>query len=200
MRNAAQVPERRARRVPRTRVYALAWLAALPCAACLDNELEPEAGMKVVFIAQTGDFAPYREWMLFEHDVTADHGGLLGTTSVYVSELPDETTHKFAVGTILFKTMKTADSDALTIHAMSKRGGNFNPQGAAGWEYFELKLNKQGTPYILWRGEKPPSGEQYKLLLGGDTMPTTEGNCNDCHAAGHDGVLGEDLVPLLKLP
>jgi hypothetical protein len=83
---------------------------------------------------------------------------------------------------------------------MSKRGANFNPTGAAGWEYFELKLNNQGTPYILWRGDKPPTGEQYKLLLGASAMPSTEGDCNGCHSAGPDGILGDDLLPLLKNP
>lgn len=194
-----------------------AWLMAWPLvslsAACLDNKLEDTSGAAAdggvtdgevsgssTFLAQTRDFAGYADWMLYEKDVMSDHGGLVGTTSIYVNQMPDETTHKFPVGTILFKTMKTAESDKLTIHAMVKRGGNFNPMGAnaAGWEYFELLLNKAGTPYILWRGENPPSGEQYKLLLGsGETMPTTEGNCNDCHGSGKDGVLGDDILPLL---
>lgn len=192
-----------------TLVLSLAW----PLTACLDNKLEEPDGTAAdggttgeaaneEFLALTSDFAHYADWMLFEKDVTTEHGGLVGKTSIYVSQIPDETSHKFPVGAILLKTMQTAESDKLTIHAMSKRGSRFNigGAGAAGWEYFELLLNAKGTPYILWRGDKPPSGEQYKLLLGGETMPTTEGDCNDCHGTGKDGVLGDEITSLLTAP
>jgi hypothetical protein len=174
---------------------------ALSASACLDNELEPAAQTEVrsVFIPQTSDFAMYQDWMVFKRDVTTDHGGLVGTTTTYVSELPDATTHTFRVGAILIKTVKTASSDALTVHAMAKRGSGFNADGALGWEFFELLLNSKGVPYILWRGEQPPSGEQYQALLGASKTdrPETEGKCNDCHAGGKDGVLGDDIVGLL---
>ena len=177
---------------------------ALLAGACLDNELEPTtvAGVKKVFIAQTRDFAPYQEWMEFKHDVATEHGGLVGSMTTYVSEMPDTTTHEFAIGSMLVKSVKTPNSDALTIHAMSKRGSGFNAEGARGWEYFELQLNNKGVPYILWRGEQPPSGEQYQALLGASKtdQPTTEGKCNDCHAAGKDGMLGDDIVELLDDP
>jgi hypothetical protein len=180
-------------------VCVLACLVAWPTTACLDNKLDTtDVESKTEFIANTSSFASYADWMEFEHDVTSDHGGVLGTTTVYVSKLPDATTRKFPVGALLVKTTKTADSDALTIHAMSKRGGTFNATGAVGWEYFELLLSKQGTPYILWRGEKPPSGEQYKLLLGAEATPNTEGDCNGCHGAGQDGMLGDALTTLLS--
>ena len=169
--------------------------------ACLDNELEPSAGVGVkrVFIAQTRDFAPYQEWMVFKRDVTTEHGGLVGTTTKYVNELPDTTTHEFPIGAILVKTVKAQGSDALTIHAMAKRGSGYNADGARGWEYFELQLNGKGVPIIAWRGEQPPSGEQYQALLGASKtdQPATEGKCNDCHAAGKDGMLGDDIVELL---
>lgn len=174
-------------------------------AACLDNKLEADetpVGVKKVFIAQTRDFAPYQDWMVFKHDVSTEHGGLVGTTTTYVSELPDTTTHTFPIGAILIKTIKTASSDSLTIHAMTKRGSGFNADGALGWEYFELQLTSKGTPIILWRGEAPPSGEMYQALLGASNtdQPTTEGKCNDCHANGKDGMLGDDIVGLLGDP
>jgi len=179
----------------------LACLVAWPTSACLDNKLDTEdVASKTEFIANTSSFAGYADWMAFEHDVTSDHDGALGTTTVYASELPDDTTQKFPLGTLLLKTMQAAGSDEITIHAMSKRGGTFNPRGALGWEYFELQLNKQGTPYILWRGDRPPTGEQYKALLGADTAPTVESDCNGCHGAGKDGVLGDDLTALFSSP
>jgi len=172
-------------------------------ASCLDNKLEEDgaqSGARSVFIAQTRDFAKYEDWMQFEHDVTTEHGGLSGTTTTYVSELPDATTHQFAPGAILVKTLKMSNSDSVTIHAMAKRGTGYNLDGALGWEYFELQLNSKRVPYILWRGAEPPSGEEYQALLGANNIsdqPMTEGRCNDCHAAGKDGMLGDDIVELL---
>lgn len=184
----------------------LTGVIALCASACLDNELEPSSvsrvGAKTVFLAQTKDFAPYQDWMVFKRDTTTEHGGLIGTTTKYVSELPDMTTHTFPVGAIVVKVVKATSSDAVTIHAMAKRGSGFNAGGALGWEYFELQLNSKGVPYILWRGEQPPSGEQYQALLGASAadQPMTEGKCNDCHAAGKDGMLGDDMVGLLGDP
>lgn len=171
---------------------------ALCASACLDNKLEPgqEVAASGSFLAQQRDFAPYKDWMTFENDVTTDHGGVIGTTTVYLNELPEN--GQFPVGTITLKTSKAANSDDITVHAMAKRGKGFNTQGAAGWEYFELLLSKSGAPYILWRGEKPPSGEMYQALPGAKMASATEGNCNDCHADGKDGMLGDDLVNLLN--
>jgi hypothetical protein len=182
---------------------ALVWLCAGASAGCLDNKLEDTAavGERSEFIAQTEDFAPYKSWVLFEHDVLTDHSGLVGKTNVYVSELPDRETQKFPVGTLLLKTMQLTDSDTPTVHAMSKRGAGFNARGTSGWEFFELRLRKSsGLPYILWRGVAPPTGEQYKLILGGESMPASEGDCNSCHGTGLDGVLGDEIVPLLMTP
>jgi hypothetical protein len=180
----------------------LVCLIAGAASACLDNKLEePEVvGERTEFIAQTQDFAHYSDWMLFEHDVVTEHSGLVGKTNVYVSKLPNSTTHKFPIGTLLLKTTQLADSDKPTIHAMSKRGAGYNQDGTAGWEFFELLLSKTGQPYIFWRGAAPPDGEQYKMMLGGETMPSTDGDCNSCHGAGQDGVLGDDIVPLLMTP
>jgi hypothetical protein len=171
---------------------------ALFAGACLDNELEPgqEVAASDSFIAQQRDFAPYKDWMTFESNVTTDHGGVIGTNTVYLNEPPES--GKFPVGAILVKITKQTSSTDVTVHAMAKRGKGFNTQGALGWEYFELLLNKSGVPYILWRGEKPPSGEMYQALPGAKMASATDGNCNDCHAGGKDGMLGDDLVNLLN--
>jgi hypothetical protein len=182
-----------------------AWsVCALAASACLDNKLdesETVAG-KRVFIAQVDDFKDYADWMSFKNETADDHGGVLGTTTIYVNELPDEETHEFSVGTILFKATEVAGFDKPTIHAMAKRGSNFNPEGVIGWEYFELVLNKKGTPLILWRGAEPPNGEHYQMLLSAQNvdrpmMTGQDGDCNSCHAEGKDGMLGDDILKLL---
>jgi hypothetical protein len=180
--------------------------AAGSAAGCLDNELEPGDSGGVTgtrsFIAQNGAFAHYRDWTTSEENVMDDHGGVVGTTTVYFSEMPDEVTHMFPVGSILVKTMQATGAEELTIHAMTKRGRGYNPKGALGWEYFELLLNKAGLPNILWRGETPPTGESYQMLLGAANSAKandaqSEGDCNGCHAMGRDGMLGDSVLELL---
>lgn len=183
-----------------------AWLAcALAASACLDNQLDEseEVAGKRVFIAQAGDFRDYADWMSFKRETTSDHGGVIGTTTIYVNQLPDEETQSFSIGTILFKSTLVAGFDKPTIHAMAKRGSGFNPKGVLGWEYFELLLNKNGTPLILWRGAEPPSGEHYQMLLSAQSvedrpmMTGQDGDCNSCHLEGKDGVLSDDVLHLL---
>lgn len=192
-------------RAPRTLLGLCALPLALAPAACLDNQLdtdgEVEVGQKNLFIAQTRDFRAYEDWMVFEHEQKADHGGLVGKVSVYVNELPDPETHLFPVGTILFKTMDIEGADRIIIHAMVKRSLSYNAQGALGWEYFELIFEADGTPVILWRGQDPPPDEKYQALLGAQNLDTsleTDGTCNSCHKDGQDGVLGKDLQELLN--
>jgi hypothetical protein len=189
------------RRRPADRVGSHAALIActLLLGACLDNTLgDDPVGARKVFIAQQRDFANYTQWMPFHNDVVEDHGGVVGTTDMYLNQLPTEGSSTFAVGTMIVKVMHAVDSDMTTVHAMTKRGNGFNPNGAQGWEYFELLLDKDGTPVILWRGEDAPTGEQYQLLIGTSTMTTTETSCNSCHANGNDGMLGDDIAGLLK--
>ena len=198
------------RRAPALHVSArVALLTSLALAfglgACLDNrggEDDP-AGAPMVYIAQRKDFANFRDWRTFEKDVMSEHGDVLGTTTVYLNRSPGDDATEFPVGTIVVKTMKPADSDDLNIHAMVKRGGGFNPKGALGWEYFELAFSKKdGQPFYLWRGEKPPDGEQYQMLLSQNdiAMQDTEADCNSCHA--HDSeakdATFDELAELLK--
>ena len=160
--------DRRAQARMQTRVFGQLSIAGLllghGLCGCLDNDVAPTeadggTSAKSVFLAVQRDFSDFRDWMTYEKDVTDDHGGIVGTTTVYLNEMPPEGAEKFPVGTMLVKTMEPADGSRLTIHAMVKRGGTFNPMGAVGWEYFELALNKSDVPIILWRGDKPPNGE-----------------------------------------
>ena len=183
---------------------AVALLLALGSSACLDNKLADPVGGQSVFIAQRPDFENYSDWEHFEHDAEADdeHGTLGGKTVVYLNEKPKDDATAFPVGTVIVRTIETTASPNVTIHAMVKRGGGFNPKGALGWEFFELALaKKDGQPFWIWRGEKPPSGEMYQLLLSQANVDKKdeEVDCNGCHAGddAKDGTFG-DLAALLK--
>jgi hypothetical protein len=177
----------------------------LALSGCLDNKLADDAdgGTSNVFIAQQEDFQSYPQWMTYENQVQDDHGGVLGTTTVYLKKMPPVAATSFPVGTLIVKTMQPADTTDLTIHAMCKRGNGFNPSGTLGWEFFELSLSKAGSPFILWRGDKPPSGEQYQAFLSSNGITQNngmnEGDCNSCHQNGTDGTFG-DLADLLQKP
>jgi hypothetical protein len=58
---------------------------------------------------------------------------------------------------------------------------------------------KNGVPFILWRGEKPPTGEKYQLLLSAANLALmdAETDCNGCHASAKDGTF-DSLADLLK--
>ena len=94
---------------------------------------------------------------------------------------PGSTT--FPIGTIIVKETDEADVTARQVFAMVKRGGNFNPNGAVNWEFFELINKANGIEAINWRGYGPID----------PTMDIYGGNpnvCNDCHgkAAPNDYV------------
>lgn len=168
--------------------------------ACLDNDLPPpdEQPEAKSFLAQQGDFADFREWMSFKLGSTDSHAGVAGDVVMYVNRLPKSGAKTFPVGTMIAKTVRDASSGALTIHAMAKRGGNFNAQGALGWEFFELQINKQDVAVMIWRGANPPTGESYQLLPGVDTGDM-EVQCNDCHTSSHNDAVLDDMLELESL-
>jgi hypothetical protein len=86
----------------------------------------------------------------------------------------------FPQGAIIVMETETNDPTTHHVFAMVKRGCNFNPTGATGWEWFELSPGQigQGKENILWRGTAPPSDKMYA-------------DCNNCHAtacASNDSV------------
>jgi hypothetical protein len=180
--------------------FALWALAAFGGVACLDDKLAkmPDGGPPRAFIAQDEDFTPYADWTSFNED--DKHGDGSGTTTVYLNKLPPKGATSFPVGTIVVKTMQATDGSMFSIHAMAKRGNGFNAAGARGWEFFELALNPKGVIFYLWRGENPPTGEQYRAILSKNNVvaSTPELKCNDCHKglSFRDGTSGHlaDLI------
>lgn len=156
---------------------------------CLDDQLAPGAGADT-YIAMQADFAGFASWpsvTLSEPD--SGHGA--GERTVYLSR-PEGAGETFPVSTVIVKVIEDSNT-----FAMARRGGDFNADGALGWEWFELDYATDGTPVIRWRGEEPPEGEAYGALPGQDpdTAAATEGDCNGCHmgARANDYVWSIDL-------
>jgi hypothetical protein len=140
------------------------------------------------FIAVQKDFEGFEGWNALELEGTAVEGiHDDGHRTVYINALPGEGEEQFAVGTIIMKT-------GPELHAMVKRGAGFNPDGAFGWEWFELGVANDGTPIILWRGMAPPAGEGYGCTPGTPCDENTL-DCNQCHV----GASANDYVHSIRL-
>lgn len=137
------------------------------------------------FVAQNTNFRGYRTWTSFTIDdgLAAGATHVAGKRTIYINQLPPAGATEFPVGTIIVK--ETAVDGK--IFARAKRGPDWNPTGAVGWEWFEL-LTKAGATGIFWRGLGPPAGEVY----GGDP----NAGCNMCHklAPNNDFVLTPSLM------
>ncbi len=114
------------------------------------------------------DFTGYATWERFEiHSGLAEGAShIAGDRTVFLNRRPMHGATAFPPGTLIVKA--TTDR----VFAMAKRGGDYNADGAAGWEWLELEGSSE-QPFIRWRGLGPPNGEAY----GG---PGNSG-CNNCH-------------------
>ncbi|MBX7194690.1 MAG: hypothetical protein K1X94_21725 [Sandaracinaceae bacterium] len=150
------------------------------------------------FVASEADLATYAGWTRFDRGdqpVGPEHPA--GGSVVYVSRLPVHGATAFAEGTMIVRITAGASPDPTTweVHAMAKRGGDYNAAGARGWEFFDLELEPSADgsyrPHIEWRGESPPEGNGYEAPDGGGV----ELSCNHCHGAAvqNDSVLGPEL-------
>lgn len=145
----------------------------------------PPSGPRDPFIAFAQDFRGYGGWekLFIKGDPLDDpiHGG---DRTIFVNRRPPKGSGQFPVGTIVVKRMESAGGQ---IFAMVKRGGGFNAEGAAGWEWFRI-VDAGGEIGIAWRGMSPPDGESYGGGPGGV--------CNGCHfaAKGNDWVMYSGLA------
>lgn len=160
-----------------------------PAEVSVEAIVEPE-----VFIAFERDFADFTRWTAFDRGDDRVPPTHLGRTStIYVDRAPPRGAARFPVGT---RIVRVEQSDAAPgeweVHAMVKRGGGFNAEGARDWEFFELVLDATGRrPSIRWRGEGPADGDGYRAPEGGDLL-----SCNHCHesAVDNDSVLSPVLA------
>lgn len=169
-----------------------AGIAAL--AGCLDHDV---GGTGDEYVAMQSDFADYASWTRFDIEAETSSPGE-GPRTVYISELPAASSASFPVGTRIVKVAETdPDPAAWLMVAMAKRGGNYNADGAVGWEWFDIDPSSTGTPLIEWRGPVPPEGSGYECALGdSDTgQDAAIGDCNTCHAAAwqNDYVMSDPL-------
>lgn len=146
-------------------------------------------------VATEAHFVGYDGWTRFDRGVQGfvpAHPD--GVTTVFVNRVPPHGATRFPLGTIIVRQTETGPRETWEVHAMVKRGGEYNPLGAVGWEYFDLRLPPEGEPLaptVLWRGEGPANeGDGYATAAGGVLL-----GCNHCHGAvpENDCVLGVEL-------
>ncbi len=151
------------------------------------------------FIASERDFADFDTWERFDRGTRGFLPSHLdGETYVYLNRRPEEGATAFPVGTIVVRVTSAGPMSDWEVHAMVKRGGQYNAAGAVGWEYFDLEMvrtaGEEGgalTPTIHWRGEGPgDDGDGYARGAEGVLL-----GCNHCHAAvvERDGMLGDEF-------
>lgn len=169
-------------------IGAMSWRAALLLGAlaahgCGSVEVPPaEKTVRDPFIAMQSDFIAMFGWHHWDlPDVMNSFGHRRGGEShLYVNRPVPPVDQPLPVGTILIKLVELGDDPRdWDVHAMAKRGGDFNAAGAPGWEYLELGLTEDREPIILWRGEgdaRNPGGY-------GNSPDGTPIGCNQCHGA-----------------
>lgn len=156
-------------------------VASLALGGCLDHTLPDDgtSGVPETFIALQRDFAAFESWPAYDIGQSQVAGHPEGRHVVYLNRAPDGPSDTFPVGTMIVKTAESGPFTTWLVHAMVKRGGAYNLGGAPGWEWFELKLDEDRVPVLVWRGEAPPNGERYGCLSG-DCSDAPD--CNQCHA------------------
>ncbi|MDP2345198.1 MAG: hypothetical protein Q8O67_29910 [Deltaproteobacteria bacterium] len=182
-----------------TRSCAAAVVVVVVAAGCPflpDHELG-EAGAPDRLIAFASDFEGYQEWPHVVVGTGPMEGGhnLDAPRTVFVNALPDDDALVWPVGTVIVKEgsgLEVEGGTGTQTHAMVKRGGSYNLDGAVGWEWFEIESDDDGV-IILWRGENPPDGESYGCIAG--DCAEAFGDCNGCHA----GSRGNDFVNSTQL-
>jgi hypothetical protein len=142
------------------------------------------------FVAMQTDFVGFEGWERFD---VVDDGSNLGHTTgprrVWLNYRPGPHDDAFPVGTLIVKAAGEGDDPtAWSVVARAKRGGDYNAEGAVGWEWFGLTLDEGGVPAVAWRGT---DGDGYRGGVGEDDTddtdePPVRGSCNGCHRAAYD--------------
>jgi hypothetical protein len=164
-------------------------LLAVGCSAPSgDAGDDPAAGS--TFLAFPTTFQNYKSWEKFPVASPVDNDvHTSGPRTTYLNKRPPSQSREFPVGTVIVKELEVGAEADRKVFAMVKRGGDYNRDGARGWEWFELRNAGGGTVEVAWRGLGPPAGEMY----GGDP----NGGCNACHGGHRDNDFVQD--PALSL-
>jgi hypothetical protein len=194
--------ERSARLAVHGGAAALVALAAVSpgCGSGSGKGTSEDAGEDVIggecYLAFASDFQDYKSWQHYHlttpFDTKSPDGGpnlvhASGPRDVYINKCPPKGATEFPVGTIIIKKIALVGQAEPAVFAQVKHGCDFNPDGAAGWEWFDLLTEdnggEAGSVTIIWSGLTPPASQSY----GGD--PT---ECNTCHSAlgaGNDSII-----------
>jgi hypothetical protein len=166
------------------------------CFVMLDHDLDADDAAE--FVATRDDFKGFLSWPHVDVASTpASPPHEASTRTAYLNAPPDEGATVFPVGTMIVKTGaggEVTGEAGSEVHAMVKRGGGFNDDGARGWEWFEIRIpdtspSGDDDPILVWRGANPPEGESYGCPPG--EVCDEEGlTCNACHEAA----VGNDFV------
>ena len=114
---------------------------ALALAASAGCDSRPTCGPGE-FVAMQSDFEGYERWRRFELDPPDPRLGS-GARAVYVSAMPPRGSTSFPRCTILLKVGENGpEPTGWLMVGMVKRGGGYNAEGAAGWEWFDLDLSE----------------------------------------------------------
>jgi hypothetical protein len=135
-------------------------------------------GSDSTFTPFASSFTGYHGWKAFhlEHGTQADGvHDVDAPLTAYLNKVPPKGATEFPVGTIIVKEVEQGAIDKRQVFAAVKRGGDYNPDGAVNWEWFELNRNvgDGDTVRIVWGAAVPPKGEPY--------LDNVKGDCNGCH-------------------
>ncbi len=132
-----------------------------------------------IFVSQVPDFDGFCHWPSAPATAAGDASdGIhrLGPLTVYWNRPPPHGAREFPVGTIIVKESQQADAGQRVVFAMVKRqarAGDYNTDGAKGWEWWSLQDLGDCSMSQLWRGPLAPAAETY--------AGTPTGDCNGCH-------------------
>ncbi len=148
------------------------------------------------FVAAAQDFAPFRSWRAVPLGDEPNSADPPGPRVAFVSRAPDASARSYPIGSIIVKAIENTPSPTdWDLFAMAKRGGDFDPSGAVGWEFFLLKLDGDQSIRIVARGTilTPPVDGGMAYGSAGAIF------CGGCHGApgttATDHVLSPALAP-----
>jgi hypothetical protein len=159
-------------------------------AGCGKDAEPPALPARTPFVAFERDFQDFRDWLEVEVPKLEPQGvtHTEGDVRQWINARPAPGATSFPVGTMIVKEVTNEAKKTHQVFAMVKRGGDYNRQGALGWEWFELGERPDESFAIAWRGMNAPAGDCY----AGDPL----GGCNGCHllAAKNDYVKSTTLA------
>ncbi|HEY1553620.1 MAG TPA: hypothetical protein VGF94_02240 [Kofleriaceae bacterium] len=144
----------------------------------------PPVDSNATFVALPATFQPFQTWTSFRDPGPADTTlppTVQGGRTQYINMLPPHDSAAFPVGTVIVE-IRDNGIDLASV----KRGGDYNSDGAPGWEWFGLGVDTaSGAVSVQWRGTVPPVG-------GYGSIPGA--GCNECHSLCGAGVMNNDYV------